>query len=67
MWHLENEFSHLSHFKGTFFEAVKIVVGQNEEPLLPPRRNGIKQWQGCGVNLSGLHLILVEKSKLSIE
>ena len=36
MWHLENEFSHLSHFKGTFFEAVKIVVGQDEETFFPP-------------------------------
>ena len=34
--HLEYEFTHLSHFEGTFLETVEVVICQNKEPLLPP-------------------------------
>ena len=34
--HLEQEFSHLGELWAVLLEAVEVILGQDEEPLLPP-------------------------------
>ena len=44
-YYLEYKFAHFSHFKGTFLEAVEVIICQNKEPLLPPENEQLRYFQ----------------------